>query len=361
MLYIDTSLINITQFKQLLLNLSGCSLTYLALSFNSSGYPFIQEFTSLLDTADHPVQFKISLELSHCDLLELLTPKPLFPGNNVFTGSLNLSGTTLSSDVLEHLMHKFVSLENLSIEAGGSSQAVELLTRYHGIKGLYLRGMSSSLPVSVLNSTLPSLRELLWDIRTLFYEILPNLRDNTNLELLADFTGNFRFDPNNRVLLSSVISNNCRSLKQLFITNLTQIGFDSWESILTPIQLCSNLKILALFRCSALKRDMKMWYKAILSLQSLVELRLVRFKFGDSEMWILCHSLTKHPAIRYLQISKCALTSLSCEPLALLIPTLPQLRELVIFLDELSSPEPDKLEMLKETAEYFSVKIFSSN
>ena len=359
-LYIDTSLINITQFKQLLLNLSGCSLTYLALSFYSSGYPFIQEFTSLLDTADHPVQFKISLELTYCRLPEVLTPKPLFPGNNVFTGSLKLNYTTLPSDVLQHLMHKFVCLENLSIAGWGSSQAVELLTRYHGIKGLYLRRIPS-LPVSVLNSTLPSLRELLWEIRTPLYEILPKLRDNTNLELLADYNTNFLFDPNNRVLLSSVISNNCRSLKQLLITNLTRVGFDSWESTLTPIQLCSNLKILALCNCSALKRDMEMWYKAILSLQSLVELRIVLFEFGDSEMWILCHSLTKHPAIRCLQVSKCRLTSLSCEPIALLIPTLPQLRELVIFLDELSSPEPDKLEMLKETAEYFSVKIFSSN
>ena len=74
-LYIDTSLINITQFKQLLNNLSDCSLTYLALSFSKCDYPFIQEFTSLLDTADRPVQFKISLELIKCDLPKLLTPK----------------------------------------------------------------------------------------------------------------------------------------------------------------------------------------------------------------------------------------------------------------------------------------------
>ena len=125
-LYIDTSLINMTQFKQLLHNLSGCSLTYLALSFSMREYPFIQEFTTFLDTADHPFQFKISLELSNCDLPELLTPKLLFPGNNVFTGSLNLRDTTLPSDILEHIMHKFVSLENLSIEdIGDSSQDSE--------------------------------------------------------------------------------------------------------------------------------------------------------------------------------------------------------------------------------------------
>ena len=152
----------------------------------------------------------------------------------------------------------------------------------------------------------------------------------------------------------------CLISTMLFDTNspsLTRVGFDSWESILTPIQLCSNLKILALYHCSTLKSDMKKWYKAILSLQSLVELRIVSFNFEDSEMWILCHSLTKHPAIRYLEVSECRLTSLSCEPLALLIPTLPQLRELIIFQREPSSPEPDKLEMLRETAEYFSVKI----
>ena len=179
---------------------------------------------------------------------------------------------------------------------------MKLLTRYHCIKGLYLRQIPS-LPVSVLNSILPSLRELLWDIGTPFYEILPNLRNNTNLELLVDFTGKFPFDPNNRVLFSSVISKNFRSLKQLFITYLTRVGFYSWESILTLIQLCSNLKILALYNCLTLKNDMKMWYKAILSLQSLVEIRIVSFNFRDSEMWILCHSLTKHPAIRYLEVS----------------------------------------------------------
>ena len=362
-LYIETYLINPIQFRSLLHQLSSCSLSYLAIAFYGDDTEPIQSYTSFLSSTDIPINYKISLCLRDCVLTESQPSSHLFPTtNNNWTGSIKLEESEISNEILTNLINQFSCIENIyyapKSDDSDWSILLPLISNNSEIKGLYIRDPKSYLPETTdILSGLSSLEELLWH-KDDAYTILPHLQTNSSLSYLSLFSPN---EPplreNYQQQLIKVINNNSTALRNIELVNLHTVGLNSWTSILTPFQSCRNLESLALTNSPFPSDGISYWDTAILSLQSLVVFALAGIPLQDTGLMTLCKSLNQHPAIRRLRIDKCKLTSDSCEPIMMLIHTLPYLRLLKLYEPELSLPDANPLQLLQQTAELFSVKV----
>ena len=362
-LYIKTSLINPNQFRLLLHQLSSCSLHYLAIAFYRKDTHQIQSYTSLLFSADIPIDYKISISLRECDLTESLHSNPLFPTtSNTLTGSIELFQSAISNEMLTHLTNQFAHIENLFYQPKSDYSdwfiLLSLISNNTTIKGLCLSDPNSCLPATTdILPGLSSLEELYW-YRKDPYAALPLLQTNNSLSSLTLLAPN---EPplreNYQDLLINLIYNNNTSLREIRLNFLPSVGLNSCTSILSPIQSCCNLVSQALVNTPFSSYDISCWDTAIRYLQSLVDLTLVAIPLQDTGLMELCKSLYKHPSIRSLCIVLCKPTSDSCEPIMMLIHTLPYLRLLRLYKPELSLPDASPLQLLQQTAELFSVKV----
>ena len=87
--YLATHLINPIQFSSFIKQLSSCSLSYLALSFSQQDSRTIQSYTTLLSAATS-THYKIGIDITHCELTEMLASTPLFSAQEQFIGSIRL-------------------------------------------------------------------------------------------------------------------------------------------------------------------------------------------------------------------------------------------------------------------------------
>ena len=361
-LYIDAHLINPIQFNLLLRQLTSCSLHYLAISFYGDNPLQIHSYTSLLVSPDIPIDYKISISLRMCELTESQPSSSLFPiTNNKWTGSIKLVTSVVSHEILAQLINQFSCIENLFYEPKSASDwsiMQPLISNNSKINGLYIWDPESYLPITPdIISGLSSLQELTW-FKEDPYTVLPHLQTNNSLCYLAlCFDRQPPFRDNYQQQLINVITKNSTSLREMYLDALHTVGFNSCTSFLTPIQSCCNLVSLKLTECPFTSDDISYWDTAILYLQSLVELCLAVIPLQDTGLMTLCKSLNRHPAIRSLRIDECELTSNSCEPIEMLIHTLPYLRLLKLYKPELSLPDANPLHLLQQTAELFSVKV----
>ena len=362
-LYIDTYLINPNEFRLLLHQLSSCSLHYLAIAFYGDDTEPIQSYTSLLFSAEISINYKISINLRDCELTESLLSNPLFPTtSNTLAGSIELEQSAISNEMLTHLINQFSCIEYLfyapKSDDSDWSILLPLISNNTSVKGLHIWDLESYLPETTdILSGLSSLEELYW-YKEDPYAALPHLQTNNSLSSLMLLAPN---EPplreNYQDLLINLISNNNTSLREIQLDSLPSIGLNSCTSILSPIQSCCNLISLWLSSTPFSSDDISCWDTAIPYLQSLVKLSLAIIPLQDTGLMELCKSLYKHPAIRSLQIEECELTSDSCEPIMMLIHTLPYLRLLKLCKPELSLPDASPLQLLQQTTELFSVKV----
>ena len=356
--FIRMTLINQLQFNSLLHQLSFCSLRYLALHFVKQDYNTIRSYTNFL----LPTNYKISITIRECKLTESQPSSPLFPTtNNKWTGSIRLDESEISHDFLTHLTNQFSCIENLFyVPKSDSDWSIlqPLISNNSQIKGLYIYDPKFYLSVTAdILSGLSSLEELMW-YKEDPYTVLPHIQTNNSLCYLSLHSP--RQPPlrdNYQQQLINVITNNSTSLRDIYLEELHTVGFNSWTSILTLIQSCCNLMSLTLTNSPFTSNDISYWDTAILYLQPLVELVLLDIPLRDTGLMTLCKSLNQHPVIRSLYIDYCELTSDSCEPIEMLIHTLPYLRLLNLHKPELSLPDANPLQLLQQTAELFSVKV----
>ena len=268
----------------------------------------------------------------------------------------------LSNEILTNLINQFSCIENIyyAPKSDDSNWSILLLliSNNNQIKGLYLWDLKSHLPETTDTlSGLSSLEELLW-YKEDAYTVLPHLQTNSSLSFLTLFSlSEPSLRENYQQQLIKVINNHSTSLRNIELVDLHTVGLNSWASILAPIQSCCNLVSLGLTHSPIPSDDISYWDTAILYLQSLVELGLVAITLQDTGLMTLCKSMNRHPAIRNLRIDSCELTSDSCEPIMMLIHTLPYLRILMLHEPELSLPDANPLQLLQQTAELFSVKV----
>ena len=395
---IQSGFIKSTQFNSLLRAIAPCHLDYLALVFVNKDFKTIVSFTGPLSSATLPASIRISIEFISCDLTASNDSQLLFPSTNQFTGSLSLTESPMNHSMLVNLTNQFRSLHNLYYRPKSNDSDWSLIHRLitdSPLNGLYIWDYHGFLPVTADSlSALSSLKELCWYTEQDCYEALQYLHQLSSITYLSldsasypspnpklgvmdplvahrRYQGAHRFrnfvlrlmgkkrtpNPSYPDSISRLISENATSLREISLDSLDRIGFNSWNSCINLVSICSNLISFQLISCNFTTDDMSCWYRALTVMKSLVYLRLFYTPLQDSGMLVLCHSLNYHPAIRYLCIERCELSSKSCLPLKYLILTPPHIKILDLSKSELSSPDPEQLELLEQSAEQCSIKI----
>ena len=156
------------------------------------------------------------------------------------------------------------------------------------------------------------------------------------------------------VYLLQIINRNRHSLRGMLLLYLHRMGFINWSLFLNCLEFCTNLVQLKLRFITLPTNDVTLWSRAVNKMKSLVELESRVFSLYDTGLLSLCEGLIYHPAIRSLELLGCHLTSLSCDPLTHLIPTVSQMERLRVY--GLSYPDGAPILLLKQTADEFSIK-----
>ena len=182
--------------------------------------------------------------------------------------------------------------------------------------------------------------------------LLPAISNLSNLTYLqiGDSTTE---DTTLSIYLLQIINGNRNSLRGMWLLYLNIIGFNNWSLFLICLEFCTNLVQLKLWYTTLPTNDVTHWSRAVNKMKSLVELEFWNVSLYDTGLLSLCEGLIYHPAIRSLKLQYCNLTSLSCDPLTHLIPTVSQMEKLTVY--ELSEPDGAPILLLKQTADEFSI------
>ena len=186
---------------------------------------------------------------------------------------------------------------------------------------------------------------LLEEIRIDNYLLLPFICNLSTLRLLQieDYCTKTKKSVDS---LASLIGRNKHSLRVLGLYSLHKIGFNDWNSFLSSLTFCKNLKQLKIFHTSIPTDDVNQWYYLLNGLKSLIDLLLYQVMLYDTGFLSLCKGLFYHPTIRIFRVEYCCQTSLSCDYLIQLIPYLPNLERLI--MTNLDEPDAEPIKLLKE-------------
>ena len=357
-IFIDVHYLSTEQFRSLVSRIDLCSLNYLALRFVKKDTSTILSYTSII-SSHMPANIKISITLHMCSDIkdsDILFPPPA----NQFTGSLGIHQTDISKEYITNLLSKFSSIQyiyyQLRIQPNWSVR--ELLT-HHKPSGLFILELYciSTFDIFDIFSKLTSLQEIHLHTEDA-YLVLPHLQSFCNLTYLAiESTGVSLDSKSYGDILIQIINRNSNTLRVIKLCRLFRIGIYSWDSILAPIQHCNKLIELELgvirseFNMNSISTNTSVDY-----LQSLIRLNLFSTALLPSEVYTLCDGLAYSPVIKEIGIILCELDSTSCVHFIHLIPTLPQLKKLDVSHNELSSPDPTQVKILRRIAKEYSVK-----
>ena len=122
-----------------------------------------------------------------------------------------------------------------------------------------------------------------------------------------------------------IINGNRHSLRGIWLWYLNCICFNNWSLLLNCLGFCTNLVQPKLWSTTLPTNDVTHWSRAVNKMKSLVELEFWHISLYDTGLLSLCVGLIYHPAIRSLELRYCRLTSLSCDPITQLIPTVSQM------------------------------------
>ena len=153
--------------------------------------------------------------------------------------------------------------------------------------------------------------------------------------------------------LIQLIHRNQHTIRVLKLERLEDIDFMSWNGFLNALHFCVNLVQIQLEDIPQLD-DVTLWSSTLCNLNSLVVLIFYSVELFDTGLISMCEGLIAHPTIKYLLVYKCEQTSESCEALTNLIHTVSCLERLEV--DNLSEPDTEPIEILKQTAEEYSIK-----
>ena len=376
-IFIDVRYLSTEQFRSLVSRIDQCSLNYLALTFVEKDTSTILSYTSII-SSNMPAHIKISITLHMCSGIkdsDILFPPPA----NQFTGSLGIHKTDISKDCITNLVSKFSSIQYLfyKLENQPHWSVQELLTHHEPNEGLFILesiSFSFDIPPDIF-SQLTSLQEIHLNTEDP-YSVLPHLQSFCNLTYLA--LKPTRVAPGHKSyedILIQIINRNSNTLRVIKLYSLDSIEINSWDSILAPIQHCNKLMELEINGIKLIERSIEISIRSIEMflaelgsivdiiskntsvdyLQSLIRLYLFDIPLSSSEVYALCDGLAYSPIIKVIKIIHCKLDSTSCVHFIHLIPTLPQLKNLDVSWNKLSSPDFTQKEILEQTAEEYSV------
>ena len=351
---IDTRYINADQFKSLIQKMKVCSISLVSLSFDEKDSTTVLSYTDLIRETELKVDTKISIQLTVCDFSDVTTAVNLFsPTTNQILSSMRLWDNKYSNNVLQQLTKQLSVFQNLFVGESelSSDTLVPALCQATQLKVLHLYGIPAKCHQALI-AMLPQFSQL-QQIGFTDYSLLPPISKLTNLTYLQIRDDNTK-DTTLSVYLLQLINGNRHTLIGIKLYYLERIGLNSWSEFLNCLELCTNLVQLQLWHTSLPTDDVTHWCSAINKLKLLVELEFFDVTLYDTGLISLCQGLVYHPAIRSIRLYDCMSTSLSCDALTYLIPTVSHLETLRVT--NLSEPDGDPILLLKETADEHSIQ-----
>ena len=353
LIYIDTRNINTTQFNPLMQEMINCSVSILALMFYNKDSNTVLSYTEIIRNTELKFNTKISFDLYEC-ILRDETCVGIFQTTNQILSGLRLIVNEYSNTVIKELTNQMSAIQYLCVDESETNYdtLVPALCQATQLRLLHLyRIPKKHLPT--LQAVLPQfsgLQEIAFDNNSLLPAI-SNLSNLTYLQIRDNTTG----DTTLSVYLLQTINRNRHSLRAMWLGFLHRIGFNNWSLFLNCLEFCTNLVQLRIWDTTLPTNDVTHWSRAVNKMKSLIELEFWDVSLYDTGLLSLCEGLIYHPAIRSLMLRDCNLTSLSCDPLTHLIPTVSQMETLTVM--GLSEPDGAPLLLLKQTADEFSIEL----
>ena len=351
LIYILTNNINATQFNSLMQEMRNCSISILALKFYNKDSNTVLSYTEIIRNTEMKFDIKISFELYECYLSDE-TGVRIFQTTNQILSGLSLYDNEYSNKFIKELTNQMPVIQYLSAWESETNYdtLIPALCQATQLRLLHLRYIPEE-HLPTLQAVLPQFSEL-EEIAFNNNSLLPAISNLSNLTYLRmqDDTE----DTTLSVYLLQIINGNRHSLRGMLLEYLNRIGFNNWSLLLNSLEFCSNLVQLILYDTTLPPTYVTHWSRAVNKMKSLVELEFWDVSLYDTGLLSLCEGLIYHPAIRSLVLLDCDLTSLSCDPITHLIPTVSQMETLTV--NELSDPDGAPILLLKQTADEFSIE-----
>ena len=351
LIYIDTGNINKTQFYSLMQEMRNCSVSLLALTFNNKNSNTVLSYTEIIRNTELKFDTKISFDLFQCFLSD--ETGRIFQTTNQILSGLILYRNEFSNNVLKELTNQMSAIKYLYVWESRTNYdtLVPALCQATQLRLLHLYNIPKK-HLPTLHAVLPQFSEL-QEIAFNNNSLLPaisNLSNLTYLEIIDITTEDTALS----VYLLQIINGNRHSLRGMWLWYLNRMGFNNWILFLNCLEFGTNLVQLKLWNTTLPTNDVTHWSRAVNKMKSLVELEFYYVSLYDTGLLSLCEGLIYHPAIRSLKLEFCDLTSLSCDPLTHLIPTVSQMETLTV--EGLSEPDGAPIFLLKQTADEFSIE-----
>ena len=359
LIYIKTEFINPKQFIDLIEKV--CSLHYLALEFYKKDTPSILKYFK--DT-EFPCDTKISIELNECDLTHE-TAVELFPLSNQNLFSLNIGFSNSSTEFQILLANQFSTLEYISLPKSRIPFYEADSYFYTADYDILIPGLCQAtqlIGLQLMESLDANYSQLLIDVLPRFSNIQEISIPDCSLILALCNISNLTYL---KIDSKQGTSEQCPYLLQLIFENrntLKYLDLDSLYNILTDmgiflncIALCTNLVELLLRSTKQTPEDISLWSNTVNNMKALVVLWLYSVPLYDTGLESLCAGLAYHTNIRKLGVVEANLTSLSCDTLIQLIPTITQLEILGVY--DLKRLDIEAYKLLQQTADEYSIEL----
>ena len=352
LIYIHTDNINTTQFNSLMQEMRNCSVTLLALEFSNKDYNAVLSYTEIIRNAELKFNTKISFALDRCDLSDE-TGVRIFQTTNQILSCLFLYNNQSSNTVIKELTNQVSAIQYLLVKESQTNYydtLVPALCQATQLRLLHLYYIPEE-HLPTLQAVLPKFSEL-QEIAFNNNSLLPAISNLSNLTYLR--IGERTLEDTTLSVYFLIINGNRHSLRGMLLEYLNRIGLTDWSLFFNCLGFCTNLVQLNLWCTTLPSNDVTHWSRAVKKMKSLVELDFLYVSLYDTGLLFLCEGLIYHPAIRSLMLRDCNLTSLSCDPLTHLIPTVSQMETLKVW--GLSEPDGAPILLLKQTADEFSIE-----
>ena len=350
LIYIKTEFINPKQFIDLIEKVKVCSLHHLALELYNKDSTEILEYTNTIRETQLMFDTKLCLNLRGCNLTRD-TAVNLFSYSNQILFSLILGSNEYSNEYEKQIANQLTALEYIHINDMESEIIFSALSQATQLKALFLYEIPNECYEQLI-TVLPNLSNL-QEIELEEYSLIPALSNLSNVTYLKIDYSNPE-DSKQCPCLLQLIFENRNTLKYLYLDSLYNILTDM-DIFLNCIALCTNLVELWLHGTNLTPEDISLWSDTVNNMKALVVLHLLSVTLYDTGLESLCVGLAYHTNIRKLWVTEANITSLSCDTLIQLIPTITQLE--ILDVSDLEYPDKEAYKLLQQTADEYSIKL----
>ena len=354
---IETNSVNLTQFKSLLEIIANSPLSYLALRFYDKDSTEVLAYTDLFKETKLRIETRICFDLYRFNLTDATDVNTLSAGVNRNIAGIKLDKSKYSNQLLQSIANQISALQHLYLlkEEPSDDETIyniilPALSNATQLRGIYLYQIPTEYHQQVIH-TLSMLSEL-QEISFHTYSLLPHIMHLTRISFL-EIARIERVYRDLSDCLIQLIHRNQHTIRVLKLYGLEYIGFKSWNGFLNALHFCVNLVQIELCFIPQLD-DVTLWSSTLCNLNSLVLLRFYYVDLFDTGLISVCEGLIAHPTIKYLYVYVCEQTSESCEALTNLIHTVSYLEKLKVT--DLYEPDTEPIEILKQTAEEYSIE-----